>query len=165
MRNGFKVFDADAHVVYPADLWQRYLPEKFRHRLDRRNPAGLETYNPVLVDGRYTQHDVSLYGQFQKAIDWTYDDMVRQYGALATDGFTGDRVAQALAVDGVDFCVIYGPEYDMWPAGIDPELQAAMTRAYNRWGADMREASGGRVVTSGPIPLNDVSRAIEEIRY
>ena len=25
MRNGFKVFDADAHVVYPADLWSRFL--------------------------------------------------------------------------------------------------------------------------------------------
>ena len=165
MRHGFKVFDADAHVVYPADLWQTYLPERFRHRLDRRNPAGLETYNPVLVDGRYSQHDVSLYGQFQKAINWTYEDMVAQYGELATDGFTGDRVAKALAIDGVDCCVIYGPEYDMWLAGIDPELQAAMARAYNHWGADMREASGGRVMTAGPVPLNDVSRALEEIQY
>jgi hypothetical protein len=64
MRNGFKVFDADAHVVYPADLWEKYLDKKFLSRIDRRNPAGLETYNPVLVDGRYTQHDTSLYGQF-----------------------------------------------------------------------------------------------------
>ena len=165
MRHGFKVFDADAHVVYPADLWQKYLPERFKHRLDRRNPAGLETYNPVLVDGRYSQHDVSLYGQFQKAINWTYEDMVAQYGELATDGFTGDRVAKALAIDGVDCCVIYGPEYDMWLAGIDPELQAAMARAYNHWGADMREASDGRVMTAGPVPLNDVSRALEEIQY
>ena len=28
MRNGFKVFDADAHVVYPRDLWSRYLDDK-----------------------------------------------------------------------------------------------------------------------------------------
>ena len=32
MRNGFKVFDADAHVVYPPDLWQTHLDERFRHR-------------------------------------------------------------------------------------------------------------------------------------
>ena len=75
MRNGFKVFDADAHVIYPADLWQTYLPEKFRHRLDRKAPAGLDTYNPVTVDGRYTQHKTTLYGQFQKAIGWTTEDM------------------------------------------------------------------------------------------
>ncbi len=61
--------------------------------------------------------------------------------------------------------VIYGPEYDMWLEGIDPELQAAMARAYNRWGQEMREVSGGKVITSGPIPLNDVGRAVEEIQY
>ncbi|MEM7142863.1 MAG: amidohydrolase family protein [Actinomycetota bacterium] len=165
MRNGFKVFDADAHVIYPADLWQTYLPEKYRHRLDRRAPAGLDTYNPVTVDGRWSQHKTSLYGQFQKAIGWTTEDMIEQYGDIVLEGFTGDRVANALAIDGIDFCVIYGPEYDMWLSGIDPELQAAMARAYNRWGAEMRETSGGRVVTSGPVPLNDVGRAVEEIQY
>jgi predicted TIM-barrel fold metal-dependent hydrolase len=165
MRHGFKVFDADAHVIYPADLWQTYLPEKYRHRLDRKAPAGLDTYNPVTVDGRWSQHKTSLYGQFQKAIGWTTEDMIEQYGDIVLEGFTGDRVAGALAIDGIDFAVIYGPEYDMWLSGIDPELQAAMTRAYNRWGADMRESSNGRVITSGPVPLNDVGRAVEEIQY
>ncbi|MFT5201786.1 MAG: putative TIM-barrel fold metal-dependent hydrolase [Candidatus Aldehydirespiratoraceae bacterium] len=165
MRHGYKVFDADAHVIYPADLWQTYLPEKYRHRLDRKSPAGLDTYNPVTVDGRWSQHKTSLYGQFQKAIGWTTEDMLEQYGDIVLEGFTGDRVANALAIDGIDFCVIYGPEYDMWLSGIDPELQAAMTRAYNRWGADMRESSDGRVITSGPVPLNDVGRAVEEIQY
>ena len=32
MRNGFKVFDADAHVVYPPDLWSRFLDKKHRDR-------------------------------------------------------------------------------------------------------------------------------------
>lgn len=165
MRNGYKVFDADAHVVYPADLWDKYLDKRFLHRIDRRNPPGLETYNPVLVDGRYTQHDTSLYGQFQKAIDWTHEDMVAQYGELATEGFTGERCARAMDVDGIDVMVIYGPEYDLWVDGMDPELQAAMVRAYNRWGAEMRSDSGGRVMSSSPIPLNDITRAVEEIRY
>jgi len=165
VRNGYKVFDADSHVIYPADLWQTYLDPKFRDRVTRRSPAGLDTYNPVVVDGRWTQHDTSLYGQFQKAIGWTAEDMVEQYGDIVTEGFTGDRVAAAHAVDGIDVAVIYGPEYDLWLEGIDPELQAAMVRAYNRWGAEMRETSGGRVLTSSPIPLNDVTRAIEEIRY
>ncbi len=165
MRNGHKVFDADSHVIYPADLWSRYLEPKYRDRVSRRSPAGLDTYNPVVVDGRWTQHDTSLYGQFQKAIGWTAEDMIEQYGDIVTEGFTGDRVAQAHAVDGIDVAVIYGPEYDLWLDGIDPELQAAMVRAYNRWGQEMRESSGGRVLTSSPIPLNDVSRALEEIRY
>ena len=165
MRNGHKVFDADSHVIYPADLWPKYLDPKFRDRITRKSPAGLDTYNPVVVDGRWSQHDTSLYGQFQKAIGWTAEDMVEQYGDIVMEGFTGDRVADAYAVDGIDVAVIYGPEYDMWVEGIDPELQAAMVRAYNRWGAEMRETSGGRVLTSSPVPLNDITRALDEIQY
>lgn len=166
MKNGFKVFDADAHVIYPQDLWPRYMDRRHAERFSRRQPIpGFDTYNPVTVDSHYTQHDTILYGRFMEAINWTYEDMLDQYGDIITEGFTGDRVRRALAVDGIDMCVIYGPEYDMWFEGIDPELQAAMTRAYNRWGAEMREASGGVVHTSGPVPLNDVGRAVEEIRY
>jgi predicted TIM-barrel fold metal-dependent hydrolase len=84
---------------------------------------------------------------------------------MVTEGFTGDRVATALRVEGVDVMVIYGPEYDPWVEGIDPEIQAAMCRAYNRWGQEMRETSGGRVMVSAPIPLNDITRAVEEIQY
>ena len=155
MRDGFKVFDADAHVVYPPDLWSRFLDKKHRDRIGRRSPAGLDHYNPVTVDGRWSQHPTSIYGNFQKAINWTTEDMIAKYGEdLVLKGFTGDRVATALEAEGVDLMVIYGPEYDMWLDGIDPELQAAMARAYNRWGAEMREQSGGRVLASGPVPLN-----------
>ena len=128
MRNGFKVFDADAHVNYPPDLWSRFLDKEFRDRIGRRPVAGFDHYNPVTVDGRYTQHLTSILGQFQKAINWTTEDMIAKYGDIVTEGFTGDRVADAIAMEGVDVMVIYGPEYDMWLEGIDPELQAAMAR-------------------------------------
>lgn len=165
MRNGFKVFDADAHVVYPREFWTKYLDKKFQHRVTTQDPPGITHYNPVKVDGRWTQHPTSMFGQFQKNIDWTHDDMVETYGEIAVEGFTGDRVAKALAVEGIDLAMIYGPEYDMWFDGIDPEIQAALCRAYNRWGQEMRETSDGRVLTSGPIPLGDVNRAVEEIQY
>ena len=111
MRNGFKVFDADAHVVYPRGFWTPYLDKKFQHRVETQDPPGITHYNPVKVDGRYTQHPTTLYGQFQKNIDWTHEDMVETYGEIAVKGFTGDRVAQALAVEGIDLAIIYGPEY------------------------------------------------------
>jgi len=134
MRNGFKVFDADAHVIYPNDLWPKYLDKKYVDRVERRPPPGFDHYQPNMVDGRYTQHPTSMYGDFQAAIGWTTDDMHAQFGDLMTKGFTGDRVAEALKVEGVDAMVIYGPEFDPWPEWLDPEIQAAMCRAYNRWG-------------------------------
>jgi predicted TIM-barrel fold metal-dependent hydrolase len=166
MRKGFKVFDADAHVIYPSDLWDRFLDERFRDRVGRKPVPGFDHYNPVVVDGRWTQHTTSMLGQFQKAINWTSEDMFAQYGEeIMVKGFPGDLVAKALEVEGVDAMVVYGPEYDMWLEGIDPELQAAMARAYNRWGAEMYETSGHRVMTAGPVPLNDITRAVEEITY
>src|SRR6476660_6650865 len=120
MKDGLRVFDADAHVVYPRDLWARYLDERFRDRLGWRQPVeGFETYNPVTVDGRWTQHPTVLYGQFQKVIDWTAEDMIDKYGECVTTGFRGDAVARALDVDGVDVCVIDGPEFDMGLVGLD----------------------------------------------
>ncbi len=166
MRNGFKVFDADAHVVYPPDLWSRHLDKKFQDRVGRRATGAAHSYNPVTVDGRYTQHPTVLYGDFNRFINWTEEDRVNTYGVeIVEKGFRGDLVARALEAEGVDMMVIYGPEYDLWTYGIDPELQAGMVRAYNRWGQEMTESSGGRVVVSGPIALNDVTRAVEEIRY
>jgi uncharacterized protein len=166
MRKGFKVFDADAHVIYPPDIWSRFLDAKYQDRVTRKPVQGFDHYNPVAVDGRWTQHTTSILGQFQKAINWTTEDMVLKYGEeIMVKGFRGDLVSKALEAEGVDVMVVYGPEYDMWLEGIDPDLQAAMARAYNRWGQEMRETSNGRVITSGPVPLNDVSRAVEEIQY
>ncbi|HEV8296525.1 MAG TPA: hypothetical protein VGQ20_04485, partial [Acidimicrobiales bacterium] len=106
VRNGFRVFDADAHVIYPRDLWPSYLDERHRDRIGWKQPIpGFEYYNPVTVDGRWTQHPTVLYGQFQKFIDWTADDMIAKYGDCVTTGFRGDKVAEAVAVDGVDVCV------------------------------------------------------------
>jgi hypothetical protein len=47
MRDGFKVIDADRHVLEPSDLFEKYLPEKFRSRVEIKGPN--QSYR--LVDG------------------------------------------------------------------------------------------------------------------
>jgi len=49
-------------------------------------------------------------------------------------------------------------------AGGAHDLQQALAIAYYRWGEEMRETSGGRVHISGPVPLNDITRAVETDR-
>ena len=166
MRDGCKVFDADAHVVEPRDLWERFLDEPYRSRVSWRQPMpGMDRFRPVTVDGRYTQSVKTLYGRQQEAVRWTTEAMTAKYGDAVARGFDGPSVAESLAVEGVDLCVLYGPGYDIWIDGIDPDLQAAMARAYNRWAEEMRETSGGRILAAGPVPLNDITRAVEEVRY
>jgi len=166
MRNGFKVFDADAHVVEPKNLWERFLEPRFKDRVGWQQPVpGMDRFRPALVDGRYNQSHKTLYGRQQEATRWTTEAMIAKYGDVVKRGFDGAGVAESMRAEGVDLMVLYGPGYDMWVDGIDPALQAAMARAYNRWGEEMRETSGGRVLASGPVPLGDVSRAVEEVVY
>jgi predicted TIM-barrel fold metal-dependent hydrolase len=165
MRDGLKVFDADAHVLYPDDLWSKFLDKAYRHRVERRAFPGHYAYAPTKVDGRWNQDMSRLTQRTEPLHNWSHQEQIERFGDCARYGFTGQRVADALAVEGVDVCVIYGPEFDMWLENIDPDLQAAMARAYNRWGQEMRQDSGGRVNVSGPIPMTDVRRAVEEIQY
>lgn len=166
MQNGFKVFDADAHVVEPKNLWERFLEPAYRDRVSWRQPVpGMDRFRPATVDGRYTQSLKTLYGRQQEAVRWTTEAMVEKYGDVVNRGFDGAGVAESARVEGVDVMVLYGPGYDMWVDGIDPALQAAMARAYNRWAEEMRETSGGKVLAAGPVPLNDIQRAVEEVRF
>ena len=78
MRKGFKVFDADAHVVEPKSLWQRFLDAKFRDRVQwRPTRDGLDRFRPVTVDGRYTQSYATLFGRQQEAVRWSTEAMSR----------------------------------------------------------------------------------------
>jgi len=105
-------------------------------------------FRPATVDGRYTQSHKTLYGRQQEAVRWTTEAMVAKYGDVVTRGFDGAGVAESMKAEGVDLMVLYGPGYDMWVDGIDPDLQAGMARAYNRWAEEMRETSGGRVLAA-----------------
>src|SRR5258705_7322516 len=119
----------------------------------------MDGLRPATVDGRYTQSLATLYGKQQEAVRWTTEAMIAKYGDVVRRGFDGAGVAESMRREGVDLMVLYGPGYDLWLDGIDPELQAAMARAYNRWAEEMRETSGGRVLAAGPGPLPPVSRA------
>lgn len=166
MRDGYKVFDADAHVVEPRNLWERFLDARYQHRVSWQQPfPGVDRFRPATVDGRYTQSHKTLYGRQQEAVRWTTEAMVAKYGDVVHKGFDGASVAESMKVEGVDLMVLYGPGYDLWIDGIAPDLQAAMARAYNRWAEEMRETSGGRVLSAGPVPLSDIGRALDEVRY
>src|SRR5262245_65260755 len=100
MRNGFKVFDADAHVVEPKSLWERFLDAKYKDRVTWRQPVpGMERFRPALVDGRYTQSWKTLYGRQQEAVRWTHEAMLSKYGEVVTRGFDGAGVAESMRAE------------------------------------------------------------------
>ena len=150
-----RVIDSDGHTMEPADLYDRYLDPRFRGRVTgmpaERKVDGL----PIM------KHPPDTIG----ALGFTPERIRDRFGDIAPNGFTPDAVLRGLDVEGVDVSVIYGPLYDCFVEGMDPQLACAMARAYNRWMAEYAGESGGRIVGAAPIPLFDVKAALQEVDY
>ena len=55
--------------------------------------------------------------------------------------------------------------YIMWRDDIDPELSAAICRAYNTWLAEYCDYDRKRLYGVMLLPLQDPARAVEELKY
>lgn len=138
MRDGFKVIDADRHVLEPSDLFANYLPAKFRDRVRIEGPNQTLRF----VDGEPISDADKLrpirkqedYGfTFAASKSWreTFAD------ALAAK-FDAASNVRDMEREGVDVSVLFPTLglYIMWRSNLEPELSAAICRAYNTWLAD-----------------------------
>lgn len=150
------ILDADAHVMEPRDLWLERIDARFRERAPRivRNPAGLEL---LCVAGEpLSAHPVSSLGN---AGGETVDDYDRNHPG----GF--DPLARVAVMDeeGIDRAVLY-PTLGLFMGGVkDPELAAAIARAYNDWVSDYCGEAPDRLFAAAMVPLQDVELAAREI--
>jgi len=166
MRRGMRVIDADGHTIEAVDLYERYLERPFRDRVKTLDVPSSPM--PIReVDGVPTlrlsvenpQEDAEQYES------WNPQAMIDRFGEPAIKGWDAASYATAIAAEGVDLSILYGPGYDIWIPGIDPELAAAMAKAYCRWLTDYAKESGGRILGAAPLPIQDVGRAVEVLRF
>src|SRR5689334_23624225 len=100
MKDGYRVFDSDMHVLEPADLWERYIDPAFRHRAPRgttRTPMDVG----VTVDGRdaFTLSAQIARVSFQGGLARFADDIAR--------GFDARAQLTAMDREGIDVTVLY----------------------------------------------------------
>jgi hypothetical protein len=69
--------------------------------------------------------------------------------------------------EGIDVSVLFPTIglYIMWRDDIDPELSAAICRAYNTWLAEYCDYDRKRLYGVMLLPLQDPARAVEELKY
>jgi predicted TIM-barrel fold metal-dependent hydrolase len=169
MKDGFRVIDADRHVMEPSDLWDRYMPEAFRGRVRITGPTQAGRY----VDGAQVSDAFRLRGQ-----DGAEDDGGRhmftgsaRYDATFADAIANDfdPVSNLRDMDreGVDVGVLFPTLglYIMWRDDIDPQLSAAICRAYNTWLSEYCRHDPSRLKGVALIPLQDPELAVEELRH
>jgi predicted TIM-barrel fold metal-dependent hydrolase len=158
MKDGFRVIDADRHIMEPEDLYERYLEPEFKGRV-YIGPGRRER----LVDGRPVSDNTQAPSgggmTLHQAYRETYADAVAADFDAASNLRDMDR-------EGVDVAVLFPTLglYIMWADFIEPRLSAAICRAYNNWLADYCAADPERLKGVMLLPLQDPRLACEELR-
>ena len=186
MREIPKIISVDDHVVEPADVWQRWLPEKYRDagpKVVRRGIAGIDyvgtaNYKEHFDDSSPNKVDCWIYGD----LVYTHKRMVAAAGypveemtltPITYDDMRPgcyDKTARLADMDvshvEASMCFPTFPRFcgQTFYEGKDKELGLACVKAYNDWMVEEWCAdTGGRLIPLTIIPLWDVEAAVAEI--
>ena len=161
-KRGFKVMDSDMHVFEPADLWQRYIDPEFADRapvgLNRSfRDLGIKVEGKVLPIPRNPENPALA--------KYRHDFFSEKYGDAGKRNFDSVSQIQAMNKEGLDVAVLF-PTRGLCVLGIDgldPELAAAIARAYNDWLHDFTQAAPDRMYGVAMVAPHDVSSAVQEL--
>ncbi len=157
------IIDCDAHILEPADMWQRYLEPKFRDRAIR-----IETVDGVekLIIGEQVILEGAVAGLggaeadksqlFSGGLSYVRDNPL--------DSF--DPRARAARMDewGISQSVVF-PTIGILPFPTeDQDLANAYCRAYNNWITEFCETVPDRLFAIALVNWRDVDEAERELR-
>ncbi len=163
-KNGFKVMDSDMHILEPADLWDRYMDPQYKGRVQ-----GLTRFNrdlAVSLDGLNLTETVEPGPLTQQgsARERAVQDVTYKDG----DARDWDPESQVSAMDeeGIDVAILFPSRglFTMAVDGLDPNLAAAIGKAYNDWMYDFCKGHPDRLYGAGHIAPHDVEAAVLETR-
>ncbi|AUT04251.1 BarH protein [Nostoc sp. CENA543] len=121
MLHGYKIIDADSHVIEPPQMWGKYLAPEFRH------------YAPSL-DMKIQGEDIV--NKISQQVRTVGDrQMMQAHPQAYFHRYDAESHLQAMTQMGIDIAFIY-PTYGLWLFAIDsmsPEVVGAFTQAYNTW--------------------------------
>ncbi len=166
MKDGYRVVDADAHVIEPNDLWERYVAAEFRNRAPRHlNLAfsvvtdGVSINTPDRWDPAATPEQLA---RRDERIQATFAEI---YPEASARGFDGVAQLADMDIEGVDLAFLY-PSFGLFVIAsneIDADVATAVARAYNDWMADFCAADPTRLRGLGMIALHDPLAAAAEV--
>ncbi|HWN68444.1 MAG TPA: amidohydrolase family protein [Haliangium sp.] len=176
MRDGYRIIDADRHVLEPTDMWADYLEPAFRHRapylaydgvaevlterVARLKSKALVPLPPVLMlEGQSVMHKLSERAQIELML-------ANQRRATELDeGASPEGHLRAMDRDGIDVAFLF-PTYASYVISFDhvaPALLGALARAYNGWLHDFCRADPARLRGVGLISVHEPGRMVREL--
>jgi predicted TIM-barrel fold metal-dependent hydrolase len=168
---GWPVADSDMHVFEPPDLWQRYIAPEWRHVA----PVGLsELRRDMRV--KVKSHVLLRLGSVRPARpgDVWKTSQESPYLEAEAQGWNPASQRKAMDQEGLDRAVLF-PTRGLFVLGLDtkaimgadglePELAAAIARAYNDWLADFVKEYPTAMLGAGMVAPHDVTSAVAEAR-
>jgi predicted TIM-barrel fold metal-dependent hydrolase len=162
MHRGLRVIDSDMHVMEPPDLWQRYIDPAFAGRAPTGSATGPLDLGLVGPDGEPWGRFSGTAGRGQperRRIETRFD-------AHHDRGWTAEVQLEAMDIEGVDVAALFPSRglFVLARPDLDPELGAALARAYNDWLHQFCTADPQRLIGVAMLSPFDVGLAVEEAR-
>ena len=163
---GLRVFDADAHVIEPEDLYFEYLDPAFRDRVTVDESIGRH-HGKLLprLDGRQSSGGSAWMHEYMRT-GGAEQVLVDRFGDIAERRFRADAMIDGFDRLGVERAALY-PSFSLhvpYTEHAAPDLADALARAYNRWVAEFTSDHHDRMIGVAVAPLHDPALAEAEIR-
>ena len=170
-KDGWRVADSDMHVFEPADLWQRWIAPEWKHAA----PVGLtELRRDMRV--KVKSHVILRLGGVRPSRSGDVWKAAQEspYVKAEEQGWSPASQKDAMDQEGLDVAVLF-PTRGLFVLGLDtksvmgadglePELAAAIARAYNDWLADFCAPHPTHLLGAGMVAPHDVTSAVAEAR-
>lgn len=163
MRKGMRVVDTDTHQMEPVQMWTDYIDPAFRDRAPRREKIDGKT--SMVVEGESVVSE-DKYPMSTPEFLATVDRAMKRFKRASENQYKPETRIWDMDEMGVDVQIIY-PTYGGQILGKpfkDPELLAAVCRAYNDWSAEFCGAFPERLRWAAMLPIQAPDLAVEEAR-
>lgn len=167
----FAVFDGDTHVVEPPAVWEEYLAPEFRTlgktalwREEGRYGSYLKVNGKVFRDTM--NPNVPRHAIWKPGMTWDRVGALDPRTPHAPSPGASDPRARLADMDamGVDQAFLYPTWFaEGFPLVEDPDVAAALARAYNDWMTDFCDAGPGRLFAAAMLPLQNMDFALREL--
>lgn len=165
MRNGYRVLDTDSHQMEPASMWADYIDSSFADRAPAVGDMG-NGKQGLLVENEPIAKQTGSYPMDAKEFHDATVRAMQRFKKTREAGFSAQARIDDMEEQGVDAQVIY-PTVGGQMLGKpfkDPELLAAVCRAYNDWSLEYCSLAPERLCMAAMLPVQDPQLAVEEAR-
>jgi predicted TIM-barrel fold metal-dependent hydrolase len=164
MRDGFKIIDADSHMMEPEWMWERYTEDAYKSRAPKMGIIPESQRRGFMVEGESFVREKGKYPMAAPAFFAAVKKAMERFERAAKTGFSAQSRLEDMDAQGVDVQVLYptiagqmlGREFR------DTKLLAACVRAYNNWACDYASAAPDRLRWAAALPMQEPEEAIKE---